>query len=87
VEVDRRKIETHGHIKEVGPHVVDITVYRDVKAQVTVNVVAEGALVPEAVVTEAEVVAEEGEAFVELTEAPAEETADAEVEETEEPAE
>lgn len=86
-EVDRRKIETHGHIKEVGPHVVDITVYRDVKAQVTVNVVAEGAQAPEAVATEVEVVAEEGEAFVELTETPAEETVAAEVEETEEAAE
>lgn len=87
VEVDRRKIETHGHIKEVGPHVVDITVYRDVKAQVTVNVVAEGAPIPEVVVVEADVVAEEGEAFVELTEAPAEEAEAAEAEETEEPAE
>lgn len=43
VEIDRRKIETHGHIKELGVHVVEIAVYRDVKAQLTVNVVPEGA--------------------------------------------
>ena len=72
VEVDRRKIETHGHIKEVGPHVVDISVYRDIKAQVTVNVVAEGAPVPATVVKEVEGVAEGGTAFVELAVEPAE---------------
>jgi large subunit ribosomal protein L9 len=86
-KIDRRKIETHGHIKEVGPHVVDITVYRDVKAQVTVNVIAEGEPVPAAAVVEVEVESEEGEAFVELAEAPAEtpeeSSADTEVEETE----
>ena len=64
VQVDRRKVETHGHIKEVGPHVVDITVYRDVKAQVTVEVVAEGAVIPETVVVESEGVTATGDAFV-----------------------
>ena len=61
VEVDRRRIETHGHIKETGPHTVDISVYREVKAQLVVDVVAEGAVVAEPVVeTAAEpVVAEE----------------------------
>lgn len=43
VEVDRRRIETHGHIKEVGAHTVDITLYRDVSAKLTVEVVPEGA--------------------------------------------
>ncbi len=42
VKVDRRKIETHGHIKELGAHAVEIAIYRDVKAHITVNVVAEG---------------------------------------------
>lgn len=42
VEIDRRKIETHGLIKELGPHAVDVSIYRDVKATVTVNVVPEG---------------------------------------------
>lgn len=55
VDVDRRRIETHGHIKDVGPHVVDVAIYREVKAQLTVEVVAEGAPAP---ATKAEVAAE-----------------------------
>ncbi len=47
IDIDRRKIETHGHIKDVGPHVVDISIYREVKAQLTVDVVAEGDAVVE----------------------------------------
>lgn len=43
VKIDRRKIETHGHIKELGAHAVEVAVYRDVKASLTVNVVPEGA--------------------------------------------
>jgi len=66
VEVDRRRIETHGHIKEIGPHTVDIAIYRDVKAQVTVDVVAEGSAVTETVVAEVEGVDASGEAFVEV---------------------
>lgn len=80
VDVDRRKIETHGHIKDAGRHTVDVTVYRDIKAQVIVEVVAEGA-VPTTVVTEAEGINEAGDAFVEVTEHIAEESD--EVEETE----
>lgn len=45
VEVDRRKVEIHGHIKDVGAHTAEIAVYRDIKAVVTVNVVAEGGAV------------------------------------------
>ncbi len=59
VDVDRRKIETHGHIKDVGPHVVDISIYREVKAQITVDVVAEGTIVAEPVVAVEEVQAVE----------------------------
>ena len=44
IEVDRRKIETHGHIKDVGPHMINVAIYRDVKAELTVNVVGEGAV-------------------------------------------
>jgi len=66
VEVDRRRIETHGHIKEIGPHTVDIAIYRDVKAQITVDVVAEGSVVTETVVAEVEGVDASGEAFVEV---------------------
>lgn len=43
VKIDRRKIETHGHIKELGAHPVEVSIYRDVKAHLTVNVVPEGA--------------------------------------------
>jgi large subunit ribosomal protein L9 len=42
VEVDRRKIDLHGQIKEVGEHVVTVQIYRDVRADVTVNVIGEG---------------------------------------------
>jgi large subunit ribosomal protein L9 len=47
IEVDRRKIETHGHIKNVGPHPVNVAIYRDVKADLTVDVVGEGVAVAE----------------------------------------
>ncbi|HET6350958.1 MAG TPA: 50S ribosomal protein L9 [Coriobacteriia bacterium] len=68
VEIDRRKIETHGHIKEVGEHVVDVQIYRELKAHVTVQVVAEGAPIPETIVTEVEGVTADGVAFVEVEE-------------------
>lgn len=62
IEVDRRKIETHGHIKELGAHVVEIAIYREVKAHLTVNVVPEGTVhvapAAEAVVAEEPVVVE-----------------------------
>lgn len=80
VEVDRRRIETHGHIKEVGEHPVEISIYRDVKASITVNVVPEGAPIPTTVLTEEEGVTEEGEAFVEIAEEPAEPVAEASAE-------
>ena len=69
VEVDRRKIETHGHIKDVGPHVINVAIYRDVKAELTVNVVAEGHVeVPTTVVEVVEGVGADGEPFVEVVE-------------------
>jgi len=66
-EVDRKRIETHGHIKEAGEHGVDILIYRDIKASVIVNVVAEGAI-PTTEVVEVEGVGADGEAFVEVVE-------------------
>jgi len=42
VEVDRRKIETRGVIKTTGTHLAEIAVYRDIKADFTIDVVAEG---------------------------------------------
>ena len=72
VELDKRKIETHGAIKTAGPHTVDVSVYRDVKAQLTINVVGEGHVEPapraETVVAEVEGVDAEGEPFVEIVE-------------------
>ena len=69
VEVDRRKIETHGSIKDVGPHVFNVAIYRDVKAELTVNVVAEGHVeVPATVVAEVEGAGPDGEEFVEVVE-------------------
>ena len=69
VEVDRRKIETHGAIKEIGPHVINVAIYRDVKAELTVNVAAEGhAAVPTTVVEVVEGVGADGEPFVEVVE-------------------
>lgn len=55
VEVDRKKIDTHGAIKEVGPVEVTVSIYRDVRANLIVNVVPEGGAAGEAV-AEAEVV-------------------------------
>lgn len=83
VEVDRRKIETHGAIKDAGPHPIEVSIYRDTKAELTVNVVAEGGaaaapVVPETVVAGVEGVAAEDEPFVEVVEEAAEQ-ADADV--------
>jgi len=72
VEVDRRKIETHGHIKDVGAHVVNVAIYRDIKADLTVEVIAEGHVVAEEVpvtmVAEVEGIGADGEPFVEVVE-------------------
>lgn len=69
VEVDRRRIETHGAIKDAGERVVEIAIYRDMKANLTVNVVPEGGVaIPETVVEVVEGVDAEGEAFVEVVE-------------------
>ena len=59
IEVDRRKIETHGHIKELGMHTVDIAVYREIKAELSIEVAAEGAEAEVEAPEVAEVVAEE----------------------------
>ncbi len=71
IEIDRRKIETHGHIKDVGPHIVNVAIYREVKAELTVDVVAEGHVaeeVPVTLVGEVEGIGANGEPFVEVVE-------------------
>ena len=79
VEVDRRKIETHGHIKDAGPRIIEVSVYRDVKAELTVNVVPEGGVaapaVKKTVVAEVEGVVASGEGFVEVVEETPEQSA------------
>ena len=76
VELDKRKIETHGHIKTAGMHPVTVSIYRDVKAELSINVVAEGhvetAPVVETVVAEVEGIGADGEPFVEIVEETAE---------------
>jgi large subunit ribosomal protein L9 len=44
-EIDRRKIDLHGIIKKVGAHVVSVTIYRETKANITIEVVDEKTLV------------------------------------------
>jgi large subunit ribosomal protein L9 len=86
-EVDRRKVDAHGHIKELGEHVVTVQVYRDIKTEVTVVVVPEGGVVEQAEPTVEEVIAAvEAEEAAEA-EAEAEELADEETAEADEPAE
>jgi large subunit ribosomal protein L9 len=75
VEIDRRKIETHGPIKDIGAHLVNVAIYRDVKAELTVEVAAEGHVaeeVPVTLVAEVEGVDADGEPFVEVVEETAE---------------
>lgn len=42
VDVDRRKLDLHGHIKNVGEHTIDVRIYEDVKVELVLNVVPEG---------------------------------------------
>lgn len=47
IEVDRRKVETHGHLKTIGEHEVEVAIYRDIKAHLIVEIAAEGTVVEE----------------------------------------
>ena len=58
LEVDRRRIDVRKAIKTVGEHVVEVALYREIKANVTLNVVDEK-LVIEPVEEVVEEVAEE----------------------------
>jgi large subunit ribosomal protein L9 len=62
IEVDRKKIDLHGLIKTAGEHPISVSIYRETKATVIIEVVDEKALVAaDKAVTEAvtEDVAEE----------------------------
>jgi len=85
VDVDRRKLDVHAHIKTLGEHVVQLHVYYDVKADITVKVVADGAPVVEAPVEEPVVaVAEEAEAAEVVEEEPVAEEAEEAAEDADE---
>lgn len=80
IEVDRRKVETHGHLKTIGEHEVEVAIYRDIKAHVVVEIVGEGT-VAEEVAPEAELAAPVVEEVAEVVETvePVEETSVEEV--------
>ena len=89
VELDRRRIDVRQAIKVVGEHTVEVSIYRDIKASLKLNVVDEATAVQEE--AEAAEVAEEAteeavEAVEEATEAVEEaaEAIEAEAEATEE---
>lgn len=86
VDVDRRKLDLHGHIKTVGQHTIDVRIYEDVKVQLVLNVVPEGgapvaAAEPEVAVEPA--IEPEMEPEVAETETVAEEVAEEEIAEDE----
>lgn len=85
VEVDRRRMEVHGHIKTAGEHPVSVAVFQDVKAEVIVKVVPIGATPEEVVAFEAAAAATE--AAEEAVAAAKAEAETAEAEPAEEPAE
>lgn len=84
VEVDRKRLDLHGHIKAVGQHTIDVRIYQDVTATIVLNVIPVGGEVaPEPV---APVVAEVDEAAAaEVTDVETDaEAPEAEIVETEE---
>ena len=88
IEIDRRRVEIRQAIKTVGEHSVEVSLYRDIKAAVKVNVVDEAgnAVVSEAAEEVVEGAAEAAEAAEEAVEA-AEEAVEEAVEEAAEAAE
>ncbi|HAL29618.1 MAG TPA: 50S ribosomal protein L9 [Coriobacteriia bacterium] len=79
VDVDRRKLDLHGHIKTLGEHVIDVRLYDDVTAQVTLNVVPLGGVpVAEPEAPTAEEIVAEAEAMEAEAEAEADAVAEAE---------
>jgi len=42
VDIDRRKIDIHGHIKVLGEHPVEVRLHQDVRAEIVVVVVPSG---------------------------------------------
>ncbi|MBN1193191.1 MAG: 50S ribosomal protein L9 [Coriobacteriia bacterium] len=80
VDVDRRKLDLHGHIKTIGEHEIGVRIYENVTAQILLKVVPEGGVLLAEEPSEAEAVAaivEEALAAEEAGEAAA--AADAEI--------
>ena len=79
VELDRRRIDVRQAIKVVGEHAVEVSIYRDIKAELKLNVVDEAvAAKEEAEAAEAaEAVEEAAEVAEEAVEEAPEETAEA----------
>ncbi|PKQ10088.1 MAG: 50S ribosomal protein L9 [Actinobacteria bacterium HGW-Actinobacteria-9] len=78
VVVDRKKMDVHGVIKQVGAHPVSVSVYRDVKATITVNVVGEGGTAAPAAVEAEPIQAQDASDIIEVEEAALEGTPEAE---------
>ena len=72
VKVDRRRVELGNPLKVAGEHAVAISIYRDIKATVTVNVVSDKAVEAPEEEEAVEAPAEEAAAPAEETEAAAE---------------
>ena len=68
LEVDRRRIDVRKAIKTVGEHVVEISLYREIKANVTLNVVDEKLVVEPVVEAVEEAVEEVAEEVAEVAE-------------------
>ena len=73
IEVDRRRVEIRQAIKTVGEHNIEVSLYRDIKAAIKVNVVDEAG---NAVAPAAEEAAAEAEEAAEAVEEAAEEAAE-----------
>jgi large subunit ribosomal protein L9 len=58
IEIDRKRVDLHGLIKKAGEHQATVSIYREVKATVTVDVVDENSLI-ETPAAETEAEAEE----------------------------
>jgi large subunit ribosomal protein L9 len=69
VDVDRKKMDIHGHIKTLGEHPVEVRLHQDVRAEVIVVVVPSGETVEQAPVAAGPVSAEAAEAALEAAEA------------------
>lgn len=82
VDVDRKKLDLHGHIRTVGEHTIDVRIYQDVTAELVLNVVAVGttpipaAVAETAVAVEAEVALADDEQAADDVEEPADDEHD-----------